>query len=271
MKDFWPELGIHGLNRFINPVIEALNEENYRLPKYIIIFPDRDLMSCIRSVLGDGFRAARVIGAAIHYLIRQINMLIDRRRLELSNKHPGAVINDPFPKIVWVRMIKRPKLELSSSQELCALRGKFNSLLEERLNEDGKGRHFIMSIEVKPNEFDLLGYLSGAGKINFWKECDRAMKKFDSEEISLKPRGQSTANTNKEPNVQAAQVKLPTPPSKKRLNFNIDHTNTRRKADCVFEKERRDRYYHDWDHHDRRGHRDHRRYSSPTHKKHRRY
>ena len=110
------------MNRFINPLIDAFNEiDNHRLPKYIMLFPDRDLMSFLRALLGDSFRAARIIGAAIHYLVQQINILIDCRRQDLVHKHAGSCIKEGYPKVVWIRMIKRLKLELSASQELCSL------------------------------------------------------------------------------------------------------------------------------------------------------
>ena len=68
------------------------------------------------------------------------------------------------------------------------LRGKFNSILEERLHDGKPGAHRIMSIKVDTSGYDNLGNLSSDGKTHFWKEVDRALKRFDSGEIKLKPR-----------------------------------------------------------------------------------
>ena len=48
--------------------------------------------------------------------------------------------------------------------------------------------HRIMSIDVNLDEFDRLGNLTSIGKDNFWKEVDRAIKKFDRGSIKLLPR-----------------------------------------------------------------------------------
>ena len=81
-------------------------------------------------------------------------------------------------------MVKCPKLA-PEAQELYALRGKFNSLLEERIYEDNKELHRIMSIDVPLSKFDFMGNLSPHGKSIFWKEIIRGFKKFDLNEITL--------------------------------------------------------------------------------------
>ena len=76
----------------------------------------------------------------------------------------------------------------------------------------------IMSIDDNLEEYDLIGYLNGMGKIHFWKEVDRAMKKFDLNDISLKSRGSSkSTKTMDKPSGTERGRKLPTPPSRRRL------------------------------------------------------
>ena len=43
------------------------------------------------------------------------------------------------------------------------------------------------------DEFDLQGNLNPMGKIDFWREVDRAMQKFDTGDIKLKPRRNQNA------------------------------------------------------------------------------
>ena len=143
VKSYWPDATVTGLNRSITPLVDAFNDMgNQRLPKYIMVIPDKDVLNGLRTATGENFRVSRIIGALIHYIIKQIDLLIERRRQDLASKHTGALIDPEFPKTIWVRMLKRPKLDLPTTQEICVLRGKFNSILEERLHEDGRGKHY---------------------------------------------------------------------------------------------------------------------------------
>ena len=49
-----------------------------------------------------------VMGSTIHYIIRQFDILLDRRHQNLLDKKPGTVASIEFPHIVWVRMLKQP-------------------------------------------------------------------------------------------------------------------------------------------------------------------
>ena len=183
-------LALHGIARHINPLICALNEHK-TLPKYILMIPDRDILTSMKTA--KNFGVARIIGAVLHYLIKQIDLFIERRCQEAMQKKSGALMAD-HPKVVWMRMLKRPPR--NHSEDISALRGKFNSILEERLQEDNSKDHHIMSIQIPLDEFDLLGNLTSTGKITFWKEVDRAMQCFHADEIKLKPCANSTNNTN---------------------------------------------------------------------------
>ena len=68
-------------------------------------------------------------------------------------------------------MLKRPNYIITEQNTLFNLRGKFNSILADRILEDGEpGRHRIMRIEVRPDEFDRQGNLTLNGKASFWRE-----------------------------------------------------------------------------------------------------
>ena len=168
------------ISSIIHPLICTLNEQ-HRLPKYILIFPDKDLLT---SMKGHKIETSLVIGSTLHYIIRQMDIIIDRRKMDLLEYKPGAAPL-AMPKIIWIRMLKCPK---SIKSPIFGLRGKFNSILEERLLDGNAENHYIMPIEVVSNEFDLQGNLTSLGKESFWKEVDKAMRKFDANEIKLRPR-----------------------------------------------------------------------------------
>ena len=147
---------------------------------------DKDLLSCLKYKKAC---SSITIGASIHYIIRQIDIPLDRRHQDLSSKRPGTIISEQHPYVIWVRMLRRPKDITADTSTVFSLRGKFNSILEERLLLDGKDeRSRIMSLDVRPDEFDRQGNLTSAGKVLFWKEIDSAIKKLDINKITLRPR-----------------------------------------------------------------------------------
>ena len=179
-----------GLACLLNPLLEALNEQA-RLPKYIIMIPDKDIIVETKSY---GFGASYILASAIYFLIRQMEMLLKRCRIDLKDKNRGAVIQENYPKIIWSRMLKRPnQVSLLGQSKTIVLRGRFNTILEECLFEGPDNLHLI-SIEVDEADFDLTGFLTSTGKETFWKEMDHGFKKFDLGEIKLLPRGN---NSNK--------------------------------------------------------------------------
>ena len=115
-----------------------------------------------------------ILGATTHYLIKHLEKLIERRKTNLLDKRPGALLDD-LPKIVWVRMFKCPK-SLSSTPAAIQMRGKFNSILEHLALASNK--HHLISFEVEETDFNCYGELSAAGKHTFWEELDRGMKKI---------------------------------------------------------------------------------------------
>ena len=98
------------------------------------------------------------------------------------------------------------------AKEVFASRGKFNSILEERLQDGNAASHHIISIDVHEEGFDLTGELNSIGKESFWKEIDKGLKKFDTNEIKLLPR--NFLPTNK---IAGMEIKK-TQPSKQHSN-----------------------------------------------------
>ena len=147
-----------------------------------------------------------------------MDIYVHRRRLNLIDTKPGALIEEGFPKMILVRMLKRPKY--FAADLVFSLRGKFNTILEERLNDGVADNHRIMSIEVNEEDFDYSGGLNSDGQKTFWREIDNAIKKFNVNTISLLPRKQQQEKKKAEiknlvPRILNPELtgrKLPTPP-----------------------------------------------------------
>ena len=214
-----PGSGVVGLNRWIFPLVEVLNEKK-RLPKLLLVMPDKDL---IHYLINRDMSSSIVIGASLHYIIKQMDMYISRQQQGILLQKPGALMRDEFPKIIWIRMMKRPNLKSPAAVSTFAMHGKFNSILEERLHDGNADNHFIMSIKVTSEEYDMTGNLTSTGKANFWKEVNRGLECFDKNQISLKPRNYKKApastpslkvlvkSSMKKPAILERR-KLPTPP-----------------------------------------------------------
>ena len=107
-------------------------------------------------------------------------------------------------------MTKRPQNLVGGC--IFSFRGRFNSILEERLLNRNAENHFIMSIEVEPNDFDIGGNFTSPGAATFWREVSKAVQKLDAGEITLRL---CKFKQEKRPSEQV-QHKLPTPPLIKR-------------------------------------------------------
>ena len=206
MSGYYPTaMGIYNsVTRLLNAFIDALNTNNL-LQKFILVILDKDLL------IGQSNRTgiSVIIGAILHHVIKQMDLLIERRKMDLLQKRPGGVIDDKFPKIFWMRMMKRP--QNTEFQHLFSMKGKFNSILEERLLDGKADNHFIISIEVDLKEFNCSGGLSSAGMTSFWNEINKGMKKFDNDDITLKPRQKA----NSAEQASKTERRLPSPSPKR--------------------------------------------------------
>ena len=245
--------GIKGVAWLLNPLIHGLNEEPF-LPKLIVVIPDIDMLKYLAI---NGKASSLVIGSTLHYAIMQFDLYIEKRKQDLASKCPGALIpDDTYPKIIWVRIPRRPKV---IARDIFANRGRFNSIIEERLFDGKETSHFIISIEIPQDEFTLTGDLSSTGKASFWKEMNEGLKKFDKQEITLKPRQRN------QPNQEVAKDQRKKEEMGKALNSN----QRKRKSDGRINS---NQSYHHGSRRDRRSHsRSHTRYyDSHRHRHHHR-
>ena len=85
--------------RFFNLIIEALNKKP-KLPKYIVIVPDEDIVRY--NNLYEGSDAVKCTHKVLKYLVKEINKYVDARFEDLYRRKPGSV-NKGEPKIIWLK------------------------------------------------------------------------------------------------------------------------------------------------------------------------
>ena len=174
----WVTSAVAGM---LNGFIETLNAKD-RLPKYIIVFLYRDILLNIDVFKPD---AIRVTKALTDWLVRQLDMLIRRRRSDLLDKKPSAVYTRD-PTVIFVRMITRVnRFPQGSKWDLIyALRPKFNDSLNNSAAKIGQRILTINSCSTSAH-FDQNGGLSQEGKIAFWYKLDELIECYDKGRVKL--------------------------------------------------------------------------------------
>ena len=169
--------------RILNKLINALNE-NDRLPKFICIIPDWDLIADLKKF---DYGAAKNLSNIINWLMRQCDILVRRKRLLISEKKPGAVM-EKYPTLIFTTMLKRIKRYPRQSKlaAICSLRPKLNQAINETAARQESKVLNIRSCTTFCN-FDRDGMLTQQGKASFWREFDNLMERFeDPEETKIK-------------------------------------------------------------------------------------
>ena len=188
--------------RIINAVIEGLNAHvptDMRLPRYIIIMPDQDLI--IGSAEHQDYSILTILEGQLSWLIKQFKKYLTRRREDLRDKRPGALDSTFTPKLVWVKMIdlSAPARNNYQLRKVQALRKRFNALLDDLLIAE----HFMYIIYV--HKFDAddrnvhflpSGELSQISQMAFWTYINRQIQQLDLNEDDFLPKGQ-TADRSK--------------------------------------------------------------------------
>ena len=90
---FYTSLGFfkYATTRIRSSLIDGLNHEkgSKRLPRYVVVMPDKDLLDDTDVKLPE---AKQDLAKIINWLSRQIDIAIIRKKLQLSEKKPGAVV-----------------------------------------------------------------------------------------------------------------------------------------------------------------------------------
>ena len=132
--------------RFANAFIKALNEEN-RLPKYVVMFPDKDILSDLPFY---AFGVKQLLRKELNWLLLQLRRCLQARRENLKTVHKGAVLPE-YTEVIWVKMLARPMSEDPNLIKVLKLWRKFNETLEELLlNESGS---YIETLSLKRHGF----------------------------------------------------------------------------------------------------------------------
>ena len=77
VSSFMAGLATRGISRILTPFSDALNsDKNFRLPRFILIVPDKDLITSMKTY---NFGTARVMGAILHYIMKQMDVMINRK------------------------------------------------------------------------------------------------------------------------------------------------------------------------------------------------
>ena len=71
----------------INSVIKALND-NQRLPKFLIVILDKDILDDLKSF---EFGVEKEMAVILNWLTRQIDIVIRRKKLQIATAKPGAL------------------------------------------------------------------------------------------------------------------------------------------------------------------------------------
>ena len=165
------------IGRIYNSLVEALNN-NIRLPQFILVIPGRDIL---RKAAFYNFGASLVIGDNVEWLIDNFTKAIETRKIDMRNICPGTVASSK-PKIVWVKMLSRP-----GKERLQKLRSKYNEIMEEYLTNHKYSYSLDADQALTPNHFDHNNRLNPVGQHQLWCFIDEQMKKFDRQQVDLKP------------------------------------------------------------------------------------
>ena len=94
--------------RMVNALIEAMNKKDARLPKYLIVIIDKDILADLilddqeqndSDILRD-FRKSTIS------FVKLINSTLRRKRMDIYDKRPEAIASCDT-KLIFVRMIRR--------------------------------------------------------------------------------------------------------------------------------------------------------------------
>ena len=166
--------------RMINALISMLNSRDH-LPMYLIVIPDRDLLSWYGH---PGYGISRIIQKNLNHMISDIEKILRTHREDLMQKRPGAAGDKTT--IIWVKMIKRPIVSMpldTRGINVFQQSSKFNFVMQETLADRSE---CILEIQhLKNFHFDRYGNLNAEGKTQFWRELDFIIKRFNRKEIKL--------------------------------------------------------------------------------------
>ena len=155
------------------------------LPRYLIVIINRDLTNDLNDL--PSAELARILQHLTDWLVKQINTVIQQKRIALYDVKPGAAA-DCHTKIVFVCMLRRvgsfhPE---SKFNKVYSLKAKFNDALNDAAASIKQ--HMVTINDSNTYEhFDHFGNLTLSGKDTFWSEMDHLLRRFDLDKFKLLP------------------------------------------------------------------------------------
>ena len=144
--------------RLVNSLIKGLNDSPTKLPRFILILPDADILRFLNFYT---YGVTTVTGCCLTWIINTMDRLIETRKEQLRRRRPGAIVADE-PKVIWFTMMNRPGIHYS---DLYAVRHKYNKNLKELL--DQKTNHFLLDVNdtiCHPMHYISSKYMNARGK-----------------------------------------------------------------------------------------------------------
>ena len=169
------------LAHLVNSVVEGLNK-NLKMPRYIIIIPDKDLLE---GAAFDDYRINELLDDILNYLSNDIISNLETRKEDIRGKRIGGLTTTAEPRLIWVKMLVRPFIKDAKKCVFPHTRH-FNDALENMVSK--KRYSHILTVELQKDSanFDLSGELTTDGKIKFWTDINKQIKALDKDEIDLK-------------------------------------------------------------------------------------
>ena len=175
--------------RIYNSFVEGLNN-NEKLPKYILIILDKDMIEAIKNL---DFGIKLSMERAVCWLIEHLDQAIYWRKGDIHSKKPGALTGAGEPRLIFTSVLQCPRNTECRKHKVFRLVRKVNAVLESVILKHSRYCHMMYLESV--NEFihyDYQGNLMSQGRTQFWKEIDKQMKQFDKCQIDLKPKSYAT-------------------------------------------------------------------------------
>ena len=147
--------------RMLNILDEFIHKMK-KLPKYLIVIADCDILQDIDPIklnIDNIEEMTSAIQELVRWFVRQIDLLIRRKKLDLLSKKPGA-LTGYAPKVIFIRMLRRAgRFRSESLNQLYDLRPKYNDALNDSV---AKVNQYILTINSCKSyeDFDKHGKLS---------------------------------------------------------------------------------------------------------------
>ena len=159
------------MTRMLNTLIGEL-KSNLFLPRFLVVVPDVEFLAMMNYT---GFGISAMLGRCLHWLMKQIDRVIDTRREALAHRKPGAVFTSE-PYVMWIKMLETP-----GHDKYAMVRSKFNVILEQAM-EQSKYSHVLHSSdrdEIQRHLFNMNGNITHDGRIAYWNFISCQIQKFD--------------------------------------------------------------------------------------------